>query len=611
MIINIFAMLFVFGIAFVHSIFGLYSAILNVFCATAGVAVAFGFFEPVNALLLGQAGLHPSYTEPAVFVLLFVVTTSVLRVAGDILLRGNVRVPAWGDWIGGGVLGFIVGQLCVGVMLIGFFMLPWGGRVGMYQRYFRDPDNRLFSESVDIDPALRRQDERVAFWRQRVWLRSDEFAAAYFDILSNGCLRGETTFASVYPSFPDWVAWTGNTVQSESLTAPIIDDKGNGVKDGLKVASWWEQKAPLDREITRYRKDVPNYDAENPPFQPLEYKVQPGNRLIGVRLTLDRAAADRDKTNAYHRFRPTMIRLVGEIRQSDGSSETVQFVPQALGGVLKESTNVRIVEWDNNFGLPADGPASVDAYFEVPEGFQPQFVEYRRHARAALDASGAAKAAPERLAAGKPAPAGQSEGKRTGGPANFVDTIELNGTGDLTTLPFPLAGDKVRANLDVTIEGKQLASGRIQGLRSEFQTTDNLRDTNITEFKLPEGKRLFQLQAHAKKAASLPGQVLNFAGSVVSQYQAEDETGASHPLIGYYALVKRDGQPYIELAYLPDDASFRGMLDFKTSGIKKDLQDQDDAILGMLFAVPAGRKITAISSQAGRNELPNGGIQMH
>ena len=45
---------------------------------------------------------------------------------------------------------------------------------------------------------------------------------------------------------------------------------------------------------------------------------------------------------------------------------------------------------------------------------------------------------------------------------------------------------------------------------------------------------------------------MNFAGAVANQYQALDETGSSHPLAGYYALIKKDGQDYIELFFTPN-----------------------------------------------------------
>ena len=93
---------------------------------------------------------------------------------------------------------------------------------------------------------------------------------------------------------------------------------------------------------------------------------------------------------------------------------------------------------------------------------------------------------------------------------------------------------------------------------------------------------------------------MNFVGSITNQYQAVDDTGESYPLVGYYAMLKKGGQDYVELVYLPDDPSFRGLLDFKDASVRKDLENQDDAVLGLLFLVPPGKSIVAVSSQGGR-----------
>ena len=45
------------------------------------------------------------------------------------------------------------------------------------------------------------------------------------------------------------------------------------------------------------------------------------------------------------------------------------------------------------------------------------------------------------------------------------------------------------------------------------------------------------------------------------------------------------------------------MLEFKTPGIKTALQDQPDAVLGLIFVVPPGKGIVAVTSQAGKVEF--------
>ena len=594
MILNVFALLFVLGITFVHSLFGLYSGLINVFCCITAAAVAFGFVEPLNQLATGQFGLPGTYTEPLALVLLFVVTLFVLRFLADTFLRGNVRVPMYVDWIGGGVCGFVIAQLCVGVMVLSFLMLPWGGRVMMFQGYERAPGD-------PNDPET----GRVQFVSQSLWLRSDAFTVGLVNLLSNGSLRGETTFASVYPDFPQWVLWSGNTIQNESQTSPLRDDRGDGFTAGLKVEKWWEQTTKLPQDTLRYRPKLPNKDVNKPPYEPLEYKLRPGHKLIGVRLGLNAAAADRDKQSAYHRFRPSMIRLVGDIELPDGSQEPQQYIPQILGGAdANIGTNLRIVDLDNNIGLSAAGETKIDAYFEVDERFKPRFVEYRRHARAAVLPGTLAQAPPsDRLAAGGASGGGGPD--RGSGAARFIDTVNREFTGDRDQLPFPIKADKIRGDANIELSGNLLVStevaNHLTGDKAALLADKEGPDV-VSRFKVPEGKRIFQLQTKPRKAASLPGQVMNFAGSVVNQYQAFDDSGTGYPLAGFYGIVKRDGQDFIELFFTPDPESsgFRGMVDFKTSGVRKELSEQDDAVLGLIFLVPPGKSIVAIASQGGR-----------
>lgn len=603
MVVNIAALLFVLGITFVHSLYGLFSGLLNAFCAVVALTVALGYYEPLNALITGQFHLHSNYTEPLALALLFAITLTVLRVLADRFLRGNVRVPMYLDWVGGAACGFIVGQIVVGVMVLSFLMLPWGGRAVTFDYVVRDPENRLYQDAA-LAPDQRKQDERVVFRPGRLWLRSDEFAAGLFARLSRGSLGGDVAFGEVYPDFAAWVRWTGNTVQPESLTAPLRDDKLDGFERGVKVESWWEQTAKLSEEFTRYRKEFPTPANNNPSYQRLEYRPQPGHRLIGVRLTLLRDAADIYKSAADHRFRPTQIRLVGDLVSPDGAREPVHYVPEVLGGAdARVGANLRIVDPDANFSLPAEGPVRIDAYFEVAEGFQPRFIEYRRHARAPVTMGMLAKAPPaERLTAGGAA-AGKPARDQATGAGRFVDAVNRAASGGIDRLPFVLRLERLRSDLSITLDGRLLASGRIAGDRSAWTVPEGEAESNVTRLKPPEGKRVFQLQTRARRAASIAGQALNFAGAITSQYYVYDNAGERYELVGYYAVVRRGGEDYLELVYLPDDPSFRQMLDFREGQVRRLLQEQDDALLGLIFAVPPGKSIVALDAGAGRIEF--------
>ena len=273
MALNICALLLVVGITFMNSIFGLFSGLINAFCAIIAAVVALGYSEALNDLITKQTGLHPSYSEPVCLIVLFIITLVALRLAVDKGIRGNVRIPMYLDWGGGAVAGIVIGQICVGILLLGVMMLPFGGRVMQYQRYERDEDN-------DVDDR-----GYVEFRRNSIWLRSDKFTTGLVNVLSNGSLRGKTTLASVYPDYPEWVSWSSNTVQPESITAPSRV-KGDGFETGLRVAMWWEPKGSVEG---RYRKEVPTRENKDPQYTRKVYTPEAGMKLIAVQLGMDQS----------------------------------------------------------------------------------------------------------------------------------------------------------------------------------------------------------------------------------------------------------------------------------------------------------------------------------
>ena len=581
MVLNIFALLFVLGVTFMHSIFGLFSGLINVICAITAMVVAFGCTDVLSALITEQE-LHPAYTLPICFVLLFFLSHLILRLLADNLIRGNVRMNVYVDWGGAAVCGFVVAQITVGVLVLGFLMLPLGGRVMMFEREKRVDDLPLAGEDY------------VQFKRRSVWLKPDEFTVGLFNLLSNGSLKGKTTFASVYPDFAQWVFWTGNTVQQESTTSPFRDKRADGFGErGIRILTWWEQKGPVE---ARYRAKIPTRDdARMDPgrlFEDVSYKPAAGMRLIGMRVKLEKASADRDEGTWFHRFRPSMIRIVGDVR-----GEPQQYIARILGGADQGTNELRVADLDNNFAIPTTTEpedTQLDVYFEVDEDFAPRFVEYRRHARAPVTGEPASEAPGEALVAAAVQGGG---GARLVGGNQFIGAIIKNGTGDNPDLPFTMAMNALASAGagDVEIVDGKFKSGRIAGPTSRFRATGPI--STVKEFALPEGYHLFQLRCHARQANSLAGNVFNYVNRATNQYRANDDMANQYMLCGYFAIVQQDGEEYIEL-YITGEFNapgFRSLLDFKH--LRTSHLNQSSAVIGLLFYVPPGCHIGRVENQ--------------
>lgn len=587
MVLQLAVMALVLAITLVQSVWGVFSGIITAFCCVVSACLALGLFEWATDLSSGII-THPGYTAPACLLLIFFVSVIVLRTLADNFIRGNIRVPAYVDFAGGAICGFVTAQICMGVLVLSFLMLPFGGKAGMYQRYARDKDAGT---------------PRATFKRSDLWLSPDGFTCGLVGMLSAGSLsNGTTTFASVYPDFPEWVFWSGNTVQAESLSAPARDKNGDGNK-ALSAVKWWEQKQPLE---AAYRTNTPDRMAPEPIYKDEQYKPGAGMKLIGVRLAMDRASGDRGERDVDHRLRPTQIRLVGD---SNGTPR--QYVPSVLTGLdahAKLGGKPRIVDLDSNFSVSASEKVTADAYFEVDSDFRPHFVEYRRFARSALSEANFSKTAPDATVASatpkegeagadaKP-PANTASGRGTG-LFRFVDSVDLNNSGDIDRLPVPLLAERVRS-ADTEVDGDALKSGRVFGDVDAFAG----EGPKVERFRLPEGKRLCQIRYSPKKAMTTAGQVFNYVARTVNQYSAVDSNGGKHPLSGYFAIVKRGDREYVEVYYVGDSEvegpAFRGLLDFKE--IKpSELTARDDAVLGLLFLVPPGVTINGVENQRGQ-----------
>ncbi|MFN0136184.1 MAG: hypothetical protein ACKVS9_08725, partial [Phycisphaerae bacterium] len=586
--LQIIALLLVLAITFMHSIFGLYSGLINVFCSVAALCVSLGFWEPMTDWMSANLGLSASYSGPVSVFLLFFGTLIGLRQVFDQYVRGNVHVPAGLDTTGAVICGAVNAQIAVGMLATCAIMLPIGAE-NVFVRYERHP--------TDKQPDRK---EVALYERQALWLRSDDFAVGLFKLMSAGSLKGDTTFASVYPSFVDAVYYTTNTVQPESAPAPYRDKKGgDGFKNGIKLETWWEQKTPVD---TFYRADVPTAKSKQPPVAPVKFAPSSGNKVIGARVSLAKASADRSKSSATHMFRTTQIRIVGT---DDGVP--AHFIPSVIGGadVFTQGKN-RLCDPDTNFSLPAESDRPIDVYFEVPTSFKPAFIEYRRHARAAIGGEPAASPPSNQIAlgiGGEPVGSGSSGGGSSSGRLAFGDVLE-SGSGDSRGLPFDLNLDALKRVADLKLAGDEIVRGRFSGGKARLGRSGE--QAGVKLIKEVPGKKIVQLTYQPKQMRSIVGEVFNFVGSTVNQFVVRDDRGGEYRLAGYYAVVKRGNDEHYEFFFNGDpdkieeqaDPSYKFMLDFKD--IKRnEINDFDNSKITLIFVVNPGVKIVRLQNQAG------------
>lgn len=585
MALNIAALFLVAAITFMHSMFGLFSGLINVFCSIIALCAAFGFYTPLNDWMAKDMEFQPAYSEPIAFVMLFFVVLIALRSLADQFIRGNVHINQYADWGGGAACGFVNGQIAVGILAIGSGMLPLGDRVMMFQRYER-------SNTIQADH------EKVAdFKRNTLWLRSDEFATGLFSLLSSGSLRTDTQFSTVYPNYTDAMWYSSNTVQPQNMPVPYRDKRNGDGNNAVKLESWWEVK---EIPNARYREAVPTEKVPRPQMSELNFRAASGKKIIGTRLTLGAAAADKNERAKLHLFRASTLRLVG--RRGD---ESVQYTPVALAGHDKElaAKAIRVVDLDTNVSMEG-ADQTIDVYYEVHEDFKPSFVEYRRHARVAMVGE-PAKAAPGELVAKGPAEGTGGAGRNSGSQIFWEGNSGIN-----FSLPFEFGADELKrgSGQDLRVEGDKLAFGRIFGRREAFEVKPN--KAVVKEFAAPEGWRLVQIKYIPKKAASIVGDVFNYAARV-NQYMVVDNNANSYRMVGYWATVKRGDKEFFEIYYdwsadggdPGPSATNHSMLDFKE--ISANEYNADDSTVTLMFLVKAKSQLTKLQNQKGEGKEIN------
>lgn len=173
MIIDIIVLLFLALIVSLMVNEGPFSAIILLFCSLISSIVAMGYFEVVARLF----GKWPDMARGVAFLLTFFILLTVTRTIFDFLIRDEVELPPLPAKIASGVVGFFVGLVVIGTVLIGAQMLPLPSTIAGYNRY---PHG--FAQSAT-----------------GIWFDPDGFVESIWDMTSGNSMGGSQTFAMVHP----------------------------------------------------------------------------------------------------------------------------------------------------------------------------------------------------------------------------------------------------------------------------------------------------------------------------------------------------------------------------------------------------------------------------
>jgi len=360
-------------------------------------------------------------------------------------------------------------------------------------------------------------------------------------------------------------------------------------------------------------------------YEPLG-EPKSGIELRMVRVQLTKGAKDERNT---HTFTPRQFRVVG---RKPGTDIYEQFAPIAIqqeDAAQATNRHLRFIrdrgsDWpiiDETY-VPRGDDDQVELVFELPKGFEPSYLEYKRGARAALSFDAAApgrestapskrsdarpSAAPkdEKRPGAEPAPSGTAPAPSTPPSTGSSGSVPDSGRGGnirrVTTqagksffgeqMPMELKAYKRISDTEIT-RGK-LVNGHLVG---EVNAQSAGGDAAVTKFDVPEGKRLLHLNTGFLQARSGLGRAVSQAVAVAQNYTVMADRGNSYPLVGKYAIADVAGTRVIEVQYGSEERGMTGASLGAFNRIKDDHLKGDYQFV-LLFLVEPGARIISFST---------------
>jgi len=191
------------------------NSIATVFSAIIGVIVAFNFYETLAAIMITK-DFMPNWAHSICFLVLFVITTVVIRIAADQTIRSKIDFEDIAKYIVIVTCGIAAGSIVSGALIISLAMSPMAPGLP-YARF--DAGSGL--KAGNLRPA------KSAF--------TDSFTAWLFSQISKGSLSSDKSFAVFHTDFIDQIHLNRIKAGGNNAVATIADKNAlAGKKIGVR-----------------------------------------------------------------------------------------------------------------------------------------------------------------------------------------------------------------------------------------------------------------------------------------------------------------------------------------------------------------------------------------
>lgn len=620
MLISLGFAVLVLGVAFFQSTQGFFSALIMAVLSVCCAALAFGTYEYIAVTWLAPLW-KPDFAHALALGLAFGVPLFGLRLAIDRLVKRSSLLPVWIDRFGGGMCGIVTGLVCVGVLACAVLWLPHGTTFLGFSRI------NIVSKTPEKDagdPTPPSPDAPI----RELLMTPDRFAVALAGMLNDGLFGGSDSFGDSHVDLVRENAWIGAVPPEVRRYAP----PGSVVFLGSAPLQHVYREIPASGGGGGGRRGSPAEPSIPAGYEPLSPKG--GQEFRMIRLGLKREARDDRKS---HVFTLRQFRLVGRPAPDAPLEQhhAVAIQQRRIEGRL-ETVNRHVRLQKTIYGdwhilddpmHPRDQSDEVEVVFELPKGFIPLYLDYKRGARVAVnfdtaprsgrpevdagqgdspDESATAELPPEDTGTRRrrtTEPAAESETPQGGNIKRYTVRTGKSFFGD--ELPMPLRKyRKPAANVEVRREA--LIGGHlIANLEEQEEGTDD----PISRFSVPSDKRLLQLNTGYLQARSTLGRAMSFAVETLQNYQVEGDNGQVYEVVGKFAVADVDGRQVCEIQYFRDRAGSLGQLGGFNTIKNAHLKGEYEYVL--LFLVDPGVTITSFSTGGAtsrRDDLSNEGL---
>lgn len=333
MIIDLVVLLFLALMVFLMINEGPFSSVILLFCSLVASIVAMGYYE----VAAGVFAKWPDMARGVAFLLTFFIVLTLTRTIFDFLVRDDVELPPLPAKIVSGVVGFSIGMVVIGTVLIGIQMLPLTSTIAGYNRY---PNGMARSSSS-------------------IWFDPDGFVESIWDVTSGNSFGGSPSFAMIHPNLLRELYGLRYTVQyaGRKTLAPSL----------LKVMA---------------AGTIPGKDTTLFHIPPM-----PGKKILVIRTQVDHGSAQPaiSSDSGYFRITPSEVRLL--------TTSGRQYYPVGFlkdGAVFQKLTfNSAIV--DDYRHVKGHRAVIQNWIFAVRPSQKPYFIELKGTARGLIAGAGVAK----------------------------------------------------------------------------------------------------------------------------------------------------------------------------------------------------------------------------